>query len=58
MARFAGLHVKRMPFMLYVFSGVSAAIADVLSIAQLASASPDIGATYTLQIVTESSLAA
>jgi ribose/xylose/arabinose/galactoside ABC-type transport system permease subunit len=47
-----------MPFMLYVFSGVSAAIADVLSIAQLAGASPDIGATYTLQIVTESSLAA
>lgn len=51
-ARFAGLHVKRVPFLLYVFSGVSAAAAGILLTAQLGSASPDVGANYTLQVVT------
>jgi ribose transport system permease protein len=51
-ARFAGLHVRRVPFLLYVFSGISAAVAGILLTAQLGSASPDVGATYTLQVVT------
>jgi ribose transport system permease protein len=51
-ARFAGLHVNRVPFLLYVISGLSGAIAGLLLSAQLGSASPDVGATYTLQVVT------
>jgi ribose transport system permease protein len=51
-ARFAGLHVNRVPFLLYIFSGLSAAVAGLLLTAQLGSASPDVGATYTLEVVT------
>ncbi len=51
-ARLSGLQVKRSQVLLYVLSGTSAGIAGVLTVAQLASASPQVGANYLLSVVT------
>lgn len=51
-ARLAGVPVKRLPLMLFVTSGLSASAAGIIITAQLGSASPQVGATYLLSVVT------
>jgi len=51
-ARLSGLPVKRTQVMLYLLSGTSAGLAGALTVAQLASASPQVGANYLLAVVT------
>jgi len=51
-ARLSGVNIKRSQVILYVVSGTSAGIAGVLTVAQLASASPQVGANYLLSVVT------
>jgi ribose transport system permease protein len=48
----SGVNIKRSQVILYVVSGTSAGIAGVLTVAQLASASPQVGANYLLSVVT------
>lgn len=51
-ARLAGLRVKLIPFGLYVASGASAGLAGVITVSQLAAASPQVGQAYLLSVVT------
>lgn len=51
-ARLAGLPVRRLPILLFVISGLSAGAAGVLLAAQLGSASPTVGTTFTLSVIT------
>jgi ribose transport system permease protein len=51
-ARLSGLRVRGTQTVLYVLSGASAGLAGVLVTAQLASASPQVGANYLLSVVT------
>ena len=51
-ARLSGLPVKRTQVGLYLLSGTSAGLAGALTVAQLASASPQVGANYLLAVVT------
>lgn len=51
-ARLSGVNIKRSQVILYVVSGTSAGIAGVLTVAQLAAASPQVGANYLLSVVT------
>jgi ribose transport system permease protein len=51
-ARLAGIRVKQVPFVLYVVSSLSAGIAGVIVTGQLASASPQVGQSYLLSVVT------
>jgi ribose transport system permease protein len=51
-ARLAGLPVKRLPWMLFVLSSMSAAVAGIVLTAQLGSASPQVGSTFLLSVVT------
>lgn len=51
-ARLSGLHVRSTQSALYVLSGASGGLAGVLITAQLASGSPQVGATYLLAVVT------
>jgi ribose transport system permease protein len=51
-ARLSGIHVRISQTMLYVLSGVSGAIAGILVTAQLASASPQVGASFLLSVIT------
>ena len=50
-ARAMGINVKRLSIVVYVLSGVSAAIAGVLFSSQLASGQPSIGSTTELQVI-------
>lgn len=51
-ARLAGLRVRSTAATLYVLSGASAGLAGVLTTAQLASGSPQVGSTYLLSVIT------
>lgn len=51
-ARLAGLPVKRLPWTLYILSSMSAAVAGIVLTAQLGSASPQVGSTFLLAVVT------
>ncbi len=51
-ARLAGLRVNLIPFGLYVASGLSAGVAGVITASQLSSATPSIGQSYLLSVVT------
>jgi ribose transport system permease protein len=51
-ARLAGIRVSLVPFVLYVMSALSAGLAGVLITAQLAAASPQVGQSYLLSVVT------
>lgn len=51
-ARLAGIRVKQVPFVLYVVSSLSAGVAGIIVTAQLASASPQVGSSYLLTVVT------
>lgn len=51
-SRLAGLQVKSIPFLLYVASGLSASLAAVVITSQLEAASPQVGSTYLLTVVT------
>jgi ribose/xylose/arabinose/galactoside ABC-type transport system permease subunit len=51
-ARLAGLRVDLIPFGLYVLSGLAAGVAGVITASQLASATPSIGTSYLLSVVT------
>jgi ribose transport system permease protein len=51
-ARLSGLRVQLIPFGLYVVSGLAAGISGVITASQLTSATPSIGATYLLSVVT------
>jgi len=51
-ARLSGVRIKRSQVTLYMLSGTSAGIAGVLTVAQLAAASPQVGANYLLAVVT------
>jgi ribose transport system permease protein len=51
-ARLVGIRVDMVPFVLYVLSGLSAAVAGLLLTSQLSASSSDIGASYTLSVVT------
>lgn len=51
-SRLAGLHVQRVRFMLYVLSGISAALAGIVLTAQLSSTSADVGSAFTLTVIT------
>lgn len=51
-ARLAGLPVKRLPWTLYIISSMSAAVAGIVLTAQLGSASPQVGSTFLLSVVT------
>ena len=51
-ARLSGVNIKRSQVILYVVSGTSAGVAGVLTVAQLAAASPQVGANYLLSVVT------
>ncbi len=51
-ARLSGLHVRISQTILYVLSGISGAIAGILVTAQLASASPQVGASFLLSVIT------
>lgn len=51
-ARLAGLPVNRLPFLLYILSAVSAGVAGLIVTGQLGSASPQVGSTYMLAVVT------
>jgi ribose transport system permease protein len=51
-ARLAGLRVRLTQSSLYVLSGLSGGVAAVLITAQLAAASPQVGSTYLLSVIT------
>lgn len=51
-ARLAGLRVRSTQTALYVLSGASGGLAGVLTTAQLASGSPQVGSTYLLSVIT------
>jgi ribose transport system permease protein len=51
-SRLAGLQVKLIPFVLYVASGLSASLAAIVITSQLEAASPQVGSTYLLTVVT------
>lgn len=51
-ARLGGLRIDRIPFMLYVFSGMSGSLAGIIITSQLAAASPQVGQTFLLSVVT------
>ncbi len=51
-ARLSGIEVRRVQFGLFVASGLLAGLAGVLVTAQLGAASPQVGDTYTLSVVT------
>jgi len=51
-ARLSGLHVRTTQTILYIVSGATAGIAGVLITAQLAAASPQVGGTFLLEVVT------
>ena len=51
-ARLSGLHVRSTQTLLYVLTGASGGLAGVLVTAQLAAASPQVGSTYLLSVVT------
>lgn len=51
-ARLAGLRVRSTQTLLYVLTGASGGLAGILVTAQLAAASPQVGATYLLSVVT------
>jgi ribose transport system permease protein len=51
-ARLSGLSVKSTRAALYVVSGLSGGVAGVLILGQLSAASPQVGATYLLSVVT------
>jgi ribose transport system permease protein len=51
-ARLSGLHVRSTQTILYILSSASAGVAGILIAAQLASASPQVGATYLLSVIT------
>jgi ribose transport system permease protein len=48
----AGIHTARIRISLFVISGLFAALAGVLTTAQLGTSSPAVGATYLLSVVT------
>ncbi len=51
-ARLSGLKVRSTQVALYVLSGLSGGVAGVLILAQLSAASPQVGSTYLLSVVT------
>jgi len=51
-ARLSGIEVRRVQFGLFVASGLLAGLAGILVTAQLGAASPQVGETYTLSVVT------
>lgn len=51
-ARLAGISARRIPFVLFLLSGLAAAFAGVISTAQLGAASPNLGTTFTLSVIT------
>ena len=51
-AKRAGINTRRIRITLFVISGLFAAFAGVLTTAQLATASPQIGASYLLSVIT------
>jgi len=51
-ARLSGLKVRSTQTCLYILSSASAGLAGILITAQLASASPQVGATYLLSVIT------
>ena len=51
-ARLSGIRINRLRFVVYVLSGLSAGVAGVILTSQLSTASPDIGATYLLSVIT------
>lgn len=51
-ARLAGLRVKSTQTLLYVLSGASAGLAGILLTSQLSAASPQVGATFLLSVIT------
>lgn len=51
-ARLAGLRTDWIPFMLYVISGLSGALAGIIITSQLAASSPQVGQTFLLSVVT------
>jgi ribose transport system permease protein len=51
-ARLSGISVKLLPLGLYMVSGFSAAFAGIILTSQLGSASPQIGSSYLLSVVT------
>jgi ribose transport system permease protein len=51
-ARLAGLRVRATQSALYVISGISGGVAGVLILGQLSAASPQVGTTYLLSVVT------
>jgi ribose/xylose/arabinose/galactoside ABC-type transport system permease subunit len=48
----AGIHTHRIQIMLFVTSGLLASVAGVLTTAQLGTASPQVGASYLLSVIT------
>jgi ribose transport system permease protein len=51
-ARLSGLHVRSTRAALYILSGLSGGVAGVLILGQLSAASPQVGATFLLSVVT------
>ena len=51
-ARLSGISTKMLPLGLYVVSSLSAALAGVVLVCQLGSASPQLGTSYLLSVVT------
>jgi len=51
-ARLSGIEVPKVQFGLYIASGLSAGLAGLLITAQLGASSPQVGANYTLSVVT------
>ena len=51
-ARLSGVSIKALPLGLYAVSGLSAAIAGVILVTQLGAASPQLGTSYLLSVVT------
>lgn len=51
-ARLSGLRVNRIRWILYVLSGISAALAGAIITSQLGTSSPQIGTTFLLSVIT------
>lgn len=51
-ARLAGIRVRAIPFGLYLVSSLAAGVAGLIIAGQLSAASPDVGSTYLLSVVT------
>lgn len=51
-ARLSGLRVVLIPLGLYLISGLAAGLAGIITAAQLSSATPSVGTTYLLSVVT------